>query len=276
VNFYGKTNGPEHQLFGRIAPICETLRGAIYGAAGKPFEPFAISREMPKWCHNIADRLALTIGKGLVGLAPQSKFDARNYGRMVGLFLRGFIHFSKEVPAQLKQEGLMDLNPENEKKVEAMVDMPAIVAFASEKFGQTITNEDELAKAGTAELEKKVKAQGEVLFSVVRYLLDRPVAEQHEFLCGIPEGFILMLDNDGGFSGQRARTELYFLLLMFWPEISEMQKAEPPKTCKFLLDWLEKQEAKKLVDDPKVFYGLCGEIGLVMAPPGHPHKSPPA
>ena len=64
------------------------------------------------------------------------------------------------------------------------------------------------------------------------------------------------------------------MLLMLWPEIAEMQKSDPPKTCKFLLDWLEKQEAKQLVNDEKQFNGLCWEIGLVMAPPGHPRKSP--
>jgi hypothetical protein len=63
---------------------------------------------------------------------------------------------------------------------------------------------------------------------------------------------------------------------MFWPEIAEMQKAEPPKTCRFLLDWLEKQEGKQFFEDEKQFYGLCGEIGLVMARPGHPRKEPPA
>jgi hypothetical protein len=290
MNFYGETNGPEYQVFGRVAPICEALHRAVLRATGKTLEPPALSKAMPEWCHNIADRLVLTIFKRLAGLDPQGKFDARNFGRMVGVILRGIIHFSKEVPAQLKREGLLDLSPEKEKKVESMIDMPAIVAFATEKLGQPISNEDELVKAGTVELERKVELQRESLFSIVHYLLDRPVKEQHEFLCGIPEGFILMLDNDGGYAGQRPRTDLYRLLLSFWPEITEMQKADPPKTCKFLLDWLEKQEGKegvddegllkqepkKLVDDAKQFYGLCGEIGLVMGPPGHPHKSPPA
>jgi hypothetical protein len=276
VNFYGKTDGPEYQLFGRVAPICETLLLAFSRATGKTPQPSSLSNAMPEWCHSIADRLVLTVLKRLAGLSPGGKFDARNFGRIVGVLLRGFIHFTKEVPAQLKREGLLNLDPENEKKVEAMFDMPAILAFFNEKSGKSISNEDELVEAGSAELEKRAKAQAEALFSVVCYLLARPVAEQHEFLCGIPEGFVLMLDNDGGFSGQRPRTDLYSRLLMYWPEIAEMQKAEPPKTCKFLLDWLEQQEGKQLVEDEKQFYGLCGEIGLVMAPPGHPRKSPVA
>ena len=90
-------------------------------------------------------------------------------------------------------------------------------------------------------LERRADVQVEFLLTVGRYLLNRPVAEQHEFLCGIPEGFILFLNRDGGYTGQRRRTELYLMLMMLWPEITEMQKSDPPKTCKFLLDWLEKK-----------------------------------
>jgi hypothetical protein len=276
VNYYGETNGPEHQLFRRIAPIVEALYRAIYRATGKPVQPPALSAGMPEWCHNIADRLVLTVLKGFVAAAPQEKLDARNYGRIVGTLLRGIIFFCKDVPAGLKREGLLDLDSEKNKKIETMLDIPAIIAFASEKFKRPISNKDELIEAATAELGKKAERESEAFLSIGRYLLNRPTAEQHEFLCGIPEGFILFLNNDGGYAGQRPRTELYLLLLTFWPEIVEMQKAEPPKTCKFLLDWLEKQEGKQLVDDEKQFYGLCGEVGLVMAAPGHPRKSPPA
>jgi len=276
VNLYGETSGPEHKLFGRISPMFEALHRALFHARGKPIEPAVISKAMPEWCHNIADKLVLTVLKGVLDMDPQGKFEARNCGRMVGVLLRGVIYFAKEVPAELKRDGLLDLSPEKEQKLESMVDMSAILAFASKKFDQPIANEDELMNIGSAELERRVEQQTTMLFSVGRYLLNRPIAEQHAFLCGVPEGFILFLNKDGGYTGQRRRTELYLLLLMLWPEITEMQKADPPKTCKFLLDWLEKGAAKQLVDDEKQFYGLCGEIGLVMGPPGHPRKSPPS
>jgi len=276
VNFYGKTSGPGHKLFGRMAPMCEALQLAIYRGAGKPVPPASLSQGMPEWCHKIADKLVLTIFKGYVGLAPQGNIDAGNYGRMVGFFLRAITHFCREVPAELKREGLSDLEPEKEKELESMIDIPALVAFASTKLQRPISNGDELIKAGGEELGRRVVGQAEFLLTFGRYLLNRPVAEQHEFLRGIPDGFILFLNNDGRFTGQRQRTDLYLWLLIYWPEISEMQKGEPPKTCKFLLDWLEKRVEEKLVGDAKQFYGLCGEIGLVMGPPGHPHGSGPA
>jgi hypothetical protein len=276
MNFYGESSGPEHLLFGRVGPICEALYNAAYRAAGKSPPPPSISKGMPEWCHNIADKLGLTILKRITDLAPRGKFDARNYGRMVGIVLRGIIYFCKEVPRGLKKDGLLDLDAGQEKRVEGMIDMGPVFAFASEKFQRPICNDGELMEAGSAELEKRATREAEIFLTIGRYLLDCPITEQHQFLCGIPEGFILFLNKDGDYAGQRQRTELYLRLLVFWPEITEMQKAEPPKTCKFLLDWLEKQEGKQFVEDEKLFYGLCGEIGLVMAPPGHPHKSPPA
>lgn len=53
---------------------------------------------------------------------------------------------------------------------------------------------------------------------------------------------------------------------MSWPEIVEMQMAQPPRTRRDLLEWLDKQESRQLFEDPKVFYELCGDIGLDLAP----------
>jgi hypothetical protein len=168
----------------------------------------------------------------------------------------------------------LDLTAEQEKKVDSMVDTDEIITFVSKKFGRPIAHEDELGKVLGEELEKKIDQEWTGFTTVCRFLIDRPVGEMHEFLVGLPEGFTLFLNNEGGFSGKRQRTDLYFLLLGFWPEISEMQRSTPPKTCGFLLRWLEKQERKQLVEDEKQFFALCGEIGLIMTSPGHPHASP--
>lgn len=49
---------------------------------------------------------------------------------------------------------------------------------------------------------------------MLQYLAQRPVAEQYEFLCGIPEGFATLINLDGEFAGKRQRYEIYLLLLM--------------------------------------------------------------
>jgi hypothetical protein len=274
MNYYSGKTGPQHLLFGRVAPICEASYRAIVRASGKELPPPGLCAAMPLWAHNIADKLALTIFRRVIELNPKGEIDAQNYGRLVGSILRGVVHFCKEVPAQLKKEGLMDLTKDQEEKVDVMVDFPALLGFASQKFGQPMANEEELGTAVAQRIEKRAKEHVIGLQTFLIYLLDRPITEQHVFLCGIPEGFTMFLNNDGGYSGQRQRTEVYLHLLGYWPEIVEMQQSEPPKTRKFLLDWLEKEVGKQLVEDEKQFRDLCGEIGLVMAPPGHPHSTP--
>jgi len=153
-----------------------------------------------------------------------------------------------------------------------MIDIPALLSFAGSFLGVQTTTEDEIENAAIEAAKRKAESTVANLMTVLGHLLNRPVAEQHEFLCGIPEGFVIYVDNSGDFSGQRQRTQLYLLLLCMWPEISEMQKSQPPKSCAFLLDWLEKGEGRQLVTDEKQFFALCGEVGLVMGPPGHPQK----
>ena len=60
------------------------------------------------------------------------------------------------------------------------------------------------------------------------------------------------------------------VLLTYWPEIEEMRQSQPPRTRKFLLEWLEKEEGKQLVRDEKVFYALCDDIGLDLTIPAIP------
>jgi hypothetical protein len=240
---------------------------------GRPLPQPTLSGVLPDWCHNIADKIVLTTLKRLVGLAPGGKFEARNAGRIAGVLLRQAVFLLKDVPGQLKREGLLDLSPEKEEKVQAMIDRDAILSFASAKMGKPISSEEELWQVGSVELGKMVCHSVGAWLKIGRYLLTRPVAEQYEFLCGLPEGFSLFLNVDGEYAGKTQRTELYSLLLIYWPEIAEMQKADPPKSCKLLLIWLEEQDGTRLVEDERQFLELCGDIGLVMAAPGHPHKT---
>jgi hypothetical protein len=52
-----------------------------------------------------------------------------------------------------------------------------------------------------------------------------------------------------------------------------MRQAQPPVTRKFLLKWLEQQENKTLCESDNIFFAICDDIDLDMAPPGHPFNS---
>ena len=182
--------------------------------------------------------------------------------------------FFKDAPDLLKREGLLDLTPERERKLEKFSGVEVLLPAASQLMQRPIKNEDELLAAGQAQLERKLKELINQTFSALSYLAGRPAEEQHEFLCGIPEGFSMVIDNKGEFASKTRRYDIFMLLLMAWPEIAEMQKAEPPKNASRPAGMVGKARGKaKLVEDPKVFYELCGDIGLDLAPPGHPQKA---
>ncbi len=148
----------------------------------------------------------------------------------------------------------------------------------SKKFNRTIATEDDLGAALESEGEKRLKELAGSVGRVLFHLLGQTTRQQHEFLRGIPEGFVMFLGATGKFSGDRGRTEMYMRLLVRWPEIAEMQKAKPAESRKDLLDWLEREESGNkgvpvpLVEDEKQFFDLCDDIGLEMKRPGPPIK----
>jgi len=191
MNFYGNENRDEHTLAGRLIPFAEALHRSVMKAAEQPIPEKNHSAALPAWCHNMCDELTKSVFGELVKAAPgRTKFSCRNYGRIVGMLLRGVVFFLKEAPAQLKQDGLLNLSPEQKAKLEPHAGLPLLFAAAGKQFQKPISNHEELLKAGEEQLEKQteVSLNGGLLF--LRYLLNRPVEEQHEFLCGIPQGFV--------------------------------------------------------------------------------------
>lgn len=277
MNFYGTETGPQYTISGRLIPWFEAMHRSIMKAGNQPLKEPQHSACLPEWVHNICDELTKTVFKRLIETAPRdNKFVARDYGRMTGMMLRGAVFYLKEAPAMLKKEGLLDLPKEKDEKLEHFAGLPVLFSAASQSFQKPITNEDELIQGATERGQQKVEEILGHLLLIGRHLLDQPIEQQHEFLCGIAEGFISLLNYEGDFAGKRKRFETFLLLIMYWPEIAEMQKAQPPKTRKDLLEWLEREEGRLLSEDPKVFFELCGDIGLDLALPGHPPGASPA
>ena len=277
MNFYGNKSSDDHTLAGRLIPFGEAMHHAVMKAAGQPVPEAKHSIALPGWCHKICDELTKSIFGNLVKAAVrENKISFRNYGRVVGMLLRGAVFFFKDAPALLKQDGLLDLNKDQEAKLEKFTGTPLLLAAASDTLQKPISNEDELHQASADYLDQKMEALINGGLTMLRHLWNQPVKEQHEFLRGIPEGFVALVDNLGEFSGKRNRYGVFILLVTHWPEIAEMQKAQPPKTRRELLEWLDKQEGRQIVEDPKQFYDLCGDIDLNLAPPGPPQKTKPA
>jgi hypothetical protein len=257
----------EETIAGQIMIVIEALTRASDKARGLPVKEPEFSACVPVWYHNIADILAKTIFRKMIALDPKGQFEARNFGKTMGSILRGAVFFGKELEFILKKMGLLDLSKDEEKKVEDMAGIELLFPVASKKFNRPIRNENQLINQTSRHLEKWGIDLVKSLKVQLVHLWHQPIEEQHQFLCGMAEGFILFLDTEAQFSGDRGRTNLYFNLMRLWPEIAAMQKAEPRKTRRDLQEWLINEAKIPISNDEEWFDHLCDEIGLTMKRP---------
>jgi hypothetical protein len=198
--------------------------------------------------------------------------NASKTGQMLGLLIRMAYFYWKEAPAQLERDGLNKLTPEQTEKLEKMSGLELMMPEVSELAARPITTNDEVLKFQRRRIVRFAFQQVRNQWGCVKFILNRPLGEISAFLSGIPKGFKAFLNDKGEFSKKGKRTEIFLLLLMWWPEIEEMRRSQPAKTRLDLLNWLEKQEGCQLVTDPKIFFAICDDIDLDMTIPGHPFK----
>lgn len=260
--------------------MAEAFRLAIARAAKQPASTPRYAHNFPDWGHKAADELTKTIFKGIVRMAPiendSPKILAHKAGKLLGFLIRAAVFYWKEVPAQIERDGLNKLTTAQEEKLEKIAGLELLLPQASELAGRPITGKAELVTFSRRWIMNFVMRLVRINLALMKLILHRSSEEIFEFLSGIPKGFKAFLKTDGEFAGKGKRTEIYVVLLTCWPEIEEMRLSQSPRTRKHLLEWLEKEEGKQLCVDPKVFYELCGDIGLDLAPPGHPPGASPA
>ena len=88
--------------------------------------------------------------------APRDNvINARNYGCIIGILLRAVVFYVKEVPALLEKDGLLNLTPERESKLEKLAGLPQPYSIASDFFQKPIADSDKLIQAGTNRWRRK-------------------------------------------------------------------------------------------------------------------------
>ena len=97
-----------------------------------------------------------------------------------------------------------------------------------------------------------------------------------KFHAGVAKGSAAFLDKDGELVGEGKikLRDTYEMLLLAWPEIEEMLKADPPKTRNHLWDWLKTFSYIRWIEleDLEQLNRLCTEIKLTLKKPGAPRK----
>lgn len=93
-----------------------------------------------------------------------------------------------------------------------------------------------------------------------------------ELNAGVAEGIEGFLNEAGELAGESNRANIYWFLLLAWPEIKEMQQAA--KTRRDFAAWLEPFARAGVITamDLDQLYHLCGDIGLKFKGAGAPRK----
>jgi hypothetical protein len=94
-----------------------------------------------------------------------------------------------------------------------------------------------------------------------------------QLIGGIQKGMEGFLDESGQFVAEHARDNIYWFLLIVWPEIQEMQQSGT-KTRKDFADWIEPFASAGLVSirDLDQLLDVCDDIGLKFKGRGAPRK----
>jgi hypothetical protein len=202
--------------------------------------------------------------------------DWEKLGAVFSLGERCQTFFEKEVETFIKRDGLTKLKKRHEAELYRMM------------FGNTWL-EKKLAEIRARNAGKLVEEAIENEFAKLKNTTQKAVAEWHEkarewdvkavtnYHTGVVKGSSGFIDKDGELKGEKKikLRNTYEILLLAWPEIDEMLKADPPKTRNQLWDWLKTFSHVYWIEiqDLEQLNRLCTEIKLKLKKPGAPRKT---
>lgn len=253
-------------------------------------------RIIPEYCYHIFDLYKRTIFKEFTPISEaivikdkeravhcntveEAKeimtIDWEKLGAVFAIGDRGMSFFETEAEQKLKQDGLLDLTPEQDDEIFQLV-------FGDRWLEQR--KKELQAQEPDMPLEAIIEKR---LFAIER-TTKKAVPEWHQrarewdpeavtkFHTGVARGSARFMDQAGELVGEKKikLRDTYDLLLIAWPEIEAMLHADPPKTRNHLWDWIKPFSFALWIEiqDLEQLNRLCGEIKLRLKEPGAPRK----
>jgi hypothetical protein len=277
----------QKSLIERVQPLAEEITWVLLGRQNADQHPPVL----PDYCYHIFDLFTRTHFRGFPRQAdtvrivdaaglPTAKtldetkqvlqLDWKNLGRLLGIAERCLRFVDLEAEASLKRDLPLG-TPDQEAKCFQLIvgkpwmeEHPAEMAGKSfnavilEKLNQTIAPQAVVALEKGSDFEQLAYHWG-------------PEATA-SLLAGKAEGYNSFLDVNGQLAGESGRAGIYAILLLLWPEIKEMQAAQPKKTLTYLYEWLQPFMQGGLLPDLDLdtFRDVCAPpptgIGLTLRP----------
>jgi hypothetical protein len=282
----------ERSFMERWEPVSKELQWMIHGRENADERP----KILPGYCYNILDLYARTIFKvfspfsELLTITDKEraataktvdegrsaiKIDWEKLGSVFSAGERAMMFFQKEAEPLLKRDGLLDLPPEKDDEVYRLI--------LGDRWIKA-----KLAEWQAMDKDKPVEEIIEKHVAGLRETTKKAIPEWHDkarewepgattkFHSGAAKGSAGFLDDAGELRGEGKikHKNTYEFLLICWPEIEEMLKADPPNRMEDLWNWLlpfsrpywiEIQDLDQLVS-------LARSIDLKLKEPGAPRK----
>jgi hypothetical protein len=215
----------------------------------------AVESSLPDYCYHIFEKfrrtyfkeypnISETITGNIEGLSACQdveqakrlvKIDWLRLGKLFGIGLRGKRFVEMEAEPSLTCDGMIG-RAANDEELSLIIDgakLPKDLDGSCIRDVGTIL-EKTLKDNSASHLDKL--AGGLERFGRLAYLWGSDALA--DFNRGLAAGLNGFMDEDGQLTGETPRANLYWFLLLAWPEIKPMLESEPKKTMTDLHDWM--------------------------------------
>ena len=261
----------EMTLLQRIEPVLTELAAIILESRNAPDRQSAL----PRYCGNILRIFRRTYFKALPadGLDGCAALHWERLGQVIGAGTSALRFGETQLQDLLKPEGLDNLSQEEMARLVRMV-------FAS---GHDEAAQSELwPQLPDATVQDMVASHFAITAPELweRFAICNQAACQGgpdsmtAFNAGMVKGMAGFVDESGQFVGETERANIYWFLLIAWPEIQAMQEARPPKTRNDFDEWLRPFVDCNLlsISSFSQLLDICDDIGLTFKGRGAPRK----
>jgi hypothetical protein len=261
----GSKAGPVQQLFSemsladRMRPVLAELLWVVQGAK-EPHEKI-----LPDYCYRIFGKFRRTYFQELppFSLGQNAPPGWSELGRVIGLGLRCLRFGEGELESVLGREAPMD--------GENLAETLAAIFAETEPKSDVAAVKNENEKSALAE---SANAMWSVFLQCNQAASHQGTDSFAKFNRGTIKGEAGFMDNDGKLIGETTRANVYWFLLLAWPEIKEMQEAHPGKTRNDFYEWVKPLAACGFVSLHSLgqLVDVSNSIGLKFARRGAPTR----
>lgn len=255
-------SGQEFTLFQQATDIQIELAES----AGLPVDhlPARSGRELPKWSSKILEQFQKTILKPILKLKPNGTVNWRNYGKIIGIIERFKTFLVHDVEQIFIEEGFDKITDEQWERIRPQFGEEEARHHLVRVLERPVADSEPLGDLVAEAIERWFEHFEKSKSNALWHVAQQNAKATALFLKGMTEGYTCFLDENGGYVGDRGRTNMYLDFLAHRLEIEKYRRTMPVKTRRDLQQWIIEKAKIRIQNDDKWFDHFCDEICLSM------------